>query len=139
MFTVAGLTQKFTDILTYRYVDPGTFNADDTSQVSGEGGGGQHILLGFSASTFDLLFTLSLVSDFSPQVQIYRALVAVFKQVVDDIDTDFKPHNKAQFWQRNLQKRIHEFLDGDNLSDDDVNDVQNKVEVNERSFEREKG
>ena len=37
--TVAGLTQKFTDILTYRYVDPAYFNTDDTSQVR-EGRGG---------------------------------------------------------------------------------------------------
>ena len=39
--SVAGLTQKFTDILTYRHVDPAYFNTDDTSQVRGEGGRGR--------------------------------------------------------------------------------------------------
>ena len=30
---VAGLTQKISDILTYRYVDPAAFDPDDRSQV----------------------------------------------------------------------------------------------------------
>ena len=77
-----------------------------------------------------------MVTDFSPQVQIYRALVAVFKQVVDDIETAFTPHIKAQFWQQNLQKRILEFLDSDSNSDDAIG----REQVNQRSvLEREKG
>ena len=49
----------------------------------------------------------------SPQVQIYRTLVAVFRKVVDDIETNFRPHSKAQYWQQNLEERILEFLDTD--------------------------
>ena len=52
LFTVAGLTQKFSDILTYRYVDPATFNADDTSQVRAGGGeGGGNIFCDFVGNT----------------------------------------------------------------------------------------
>ena len=31
----AGLAEKFTDILTHRYVDPGHFDPDDKAQVNG--------------------------------------------------------------------------------------------------------
>ena len=51
LFTVAGLTQKFSDILTYRYVDPATFNADDTSQVRGGGRGRGNIFYNFVGNT----------------------------------------------------------------------------------------
>ena len=63
MFTVAGLTQKFSDILTYRYVDPATFNADDSSQVrGGEGRGGTYFVIlletpRFSVSVNNLIFS----------------------------------------------------------------------------------
>ena len=65
------------------------------------------------------------------QVQIYRALAAVFKQVVDDIETDFKPHHKAQTWQENLQHRIYDFLNSD--------DVRKPEAETERASQRENG
>ena len=65
------------------------------------------------------------------QVQIYRALAAVFKQVVDDIDTDFRPHDKAQTWQENLQHRICDFLNSDDAKKPDA--------VTERASQRENG
>ena len=65
------------------------------------------------------------------QVQIYRALAAVFKQVVDDIETDFKPHHKAQTWQENLQHRIYDFLNSD--------DAKKPEAVTERASPRENG
>ena len=135
MFTVAGLTQKFSDILTYRYVDPATFNADDTSQVragGGRGGGTYFVILletlRFSVSVNNLIFSHF---NLCVQVQIYRALVAVFKQVVDDIETDFKPHHKAQTWQENLQHRIYDFLNSD--------DARKPEAVTESASQRENG
>ena len=133
LFTVAGLTQKFSDILTYRYVDPATFNADDTSQVRG-GREGKHILWfcwkhrGFQ-SVWIPWFSVIIIC--VQQVQIYRALAAVFKQVVDDIETDFKPHRKAQTWQENLQHRIYDFLNSD--------DARKPEAVTERESQRDNG
>jgi len=50
------------------------------------------------------------------QVEIYRNLTAVFKDVVDDMLTNYQQHPLAKVWQGVLQEKIRKYLTGaDNL------------------------
>ena len=63
--------------------------------------------------------------------------MAVFKQVVEDIETDFKPNEKAKFWQKNLRHRIEDFLESGNGGSSD--EAKDKDVLDERARERETG